>query len=56
MLAERGRFDMDNAFSRLRSFARGNNRGLTEVAQGLVAGTVSIDAVMNGSQPNPKRS
>ena len=29
---------MDEAFTRLRSYARNNNRGLTEVAESLVAG------------------
>jgi GAF domain-containing protein len=45
MIAERGGVDMDEAFGRLRSFARNNNRGLTEVAEGLVAGEVSIDTI-----------
>ena len=36
---------MDEAFTRLRSFARNNNRGLTEVAESLVAGTLSVEAV-----------
>jgi hypothetical protein len=43
MIAERGGVDMDEAFARLRAFARNNNRGLTEVAEGLVAGTVAVD-------------
>ena len=34
MIAERGHVDMDEAFSGLRAFARNNNRGLTEVAEG----------------------
>jgi GAF domain-containing protein len=56
MLAERGHVDMDAAFVRLRNFARGNNRGLTDVAQSLVAGTLPIDAVLHGPQPRPKRT
>ena len=44
MLAERIGIDMDDAFARLRSFARNNNRGLTEVAEALVAGTISLDS------------
>ncbi len=45
MIAERSNLDMDEAFARLRAFARNNNRGLTEVAEALVAGTLSIDAI-----------
>lgn len=44
MIAERGGVDMDEAFARLRAFARNNNRGLTEVAEGLVVGAVAVDA------------
>jgi GAF domain-containing protein len=45
MIAERSGVDMDVAFSRLRAFARNNNRGLTEVAEALVTGALSIDAL-----------
>jgi GAF domain-containing protein len=45
MVADRHNTDMDEAFARLRAFARNNNRGLTEVAAALVAGTTSVDAV-----------
>ncbi len=45
MIAERGGLDMDDSFAKLRSFARNNNRGLTEVAEALVAGTLPIDTV-----------
>lgn len=45
MIAERLSVDMDGAFSLLRSFARNNNRGLTEVAESLVSGSMSIDAI-----------
>ncbi|MEJ7585637.1 MAG: GAF and ANTAR domain-containing protein [Acidimicrobiales bacterium] len=55
MLAERGGIDMDEAFSRLRSFARTNNRRLTELAMELVEGTVSLDVVVSGSRPSPER-
>jgi GAF domain-containing protein len=51
MLAERGGIDMDEAFSRLRSYARSNNRGLTEVAEALVAGTTSIEEIFRARQP-----
>ncbi|MGH9179590.1 MAG: GAF domain-containing protein [Acidimicrobiales bacterium] len=43
VLSERLGVDMDEAFSRLRIYARGNNRRLTEVAQSLVDG--SLDTV-----------
>lgn len=45
MISERGNVDMDEAFTRLRSYARNNNRGLTEVAESLVAGTLSVESV-----------
>lgn len=45
MIAERGSIDMDEAFSRLRAYARHNNRGLTEVAEALIAGTTMVDAI-----------
>jgi len=53
MIAERGRVDMDAAFAILRRFARNNNRGLTEVASSLVAGTLSIDALGRERRPPP---
>jgi GAF domain-containing protein len=53
MIAERGNVDMDDAFARLRSFARNHNRGLTEVAEALVAGTVSVDAIAQPRQAKP---
>ena len=45
MLAERAGVDMETAFSRLRAFARNNNRGLTDVAESVVAGTVDVEVV-----------
>jgi GAF domain-containing protein len=56
MIAERGGVDMDDAFARLRTFARNNNRGLTEVAEALVAGTVSVDSFIRGRRPPPPSS
>ena len=53
MIAERGGVDMDDAFVRLRAFARNHNRGLTEVAEGLVAGTISIDSITPGRRLPP---
>ena len=45
MIAERKRIDMDEAFSRLRAYARNNNQGLTEIAEALVMGTLDVDAI-----------
>jgi len=42
MLAEHAGVDMDEAFNRLRRFARNNNRRLTEVAESLVAGRIKV--------------
>jgi GAF domain-containing protein len=52
MLAERNNVDMDEAFSRLRAYSRNNNRGLTNVAEAVVAGTIDIDAI---TAPQPPR-
>lgn len=43
MLAEHSNVDMDEAFTRLRRYARNHNRRLTEVAELLVTGTLSAD-------------
>lgn len=56
MIAERAQVDMDEAFARLRSFARGTNQGLTEVAVGLVTRGSNIDAIIASRQPPPKSS
>lgn len=45
IIAERHQVDMDNAFSRLRTYTRNNNRRLTDVAEALVAGTITVDAI-----------
>ena len=45
MIAERARLDMDQAFKRLRSYARNNNRGLTEVAEAISSGTLAVDSL-----------
>lgn len=51
MIAEYGGVDMDEAFSRVRSYARNHNRGLTEVAEALVAGTIDINVIRSGRRP-----
>jgi GAF domain-containing protein len=53
MIAERRNVDMDEAFSSLRSFARNNNRGLTEVSKALVHGDLTVDAIRRGLPPPP---
>jgi transcriptional regulator with GAF, ATPase, and Fis domain len=45
ILAERGQIDMDEAFTRLRDYARANQLLLTDVASALVAGILHIDTV-----------
>ena len=55
MVAERRSIDMDKAFSSLRTYARNNNRGLTETCEALVAGTITVDAITAvGSPPSPR--
>ncbi len=51
MIAERNSIDMDEAFSRLRTYARNNNRGLTEVAEALVNGTTTVEALSDARRP-----
>ena len=53
MIAEHNRIDMDEAFSRLRAYARNHNRRLTEVAEALVAGTTKVDAIKAATRPSP---
>lgn len=53
MISERGRVDMDEAFNRMRAYACNHNRGLTEVAESLVAGTVNIDSVWDRRRTPP---
>ncbi len=45
MIAERAGVNMDEAFAKLRTYARSTNQRLTEVATGLVGGTVTMDAI-----------
>jgi GAF domain-containing protein len=53
MIAEHNRVDMDDAFFRLRAYARHHNRRLTEVAEALVAGTTNVDAIKAATRPSP---
>ncbi len=43
VIAERAGIDMDEAFARLRSFARSHNQKLTDMARAVVASTLSDD-------------
>jgi GAF domain-containing protein len=45
MLSERAQVGMDEAFGRLRAYARSHNRRLTAVASEIVHGALPIDAV-----------
>ncbi|MEP7112187.1 MAG: GAF and ANTAR domain-containing protein [Ilumatobacteraceae bacterium] len=53
MIAERANVDMDDAFARLRAYARNNNRGLTEVAESLVSSAMSVDLVAQNRRVPP---
>jgi GAF domain-containing protein len=46
MLAEHSTIDMDEAFKRLRGYARSHNRGLTEVSEALVAGQLRVSELL----------
>jgi GAF domain-containing protein len=45
MIAEHDGIDMDDAFSRLRAYARNHHHRLTEVSEAVVAGSVTIDSL-----------
>ena len=45
MIAEHGATTVDEAFTRLREYARSNNVGLTATARALIAGTLSVEAL-----------
>jgi len=45
VIAERGHVGMDEAFMRLRRFARDNNQRLSDLAAGVVAGRVEVEAI-----------
>jgi len=46
VLAERASLNMEDAFARLRSYARNNNLRLADVAHEVIAGTLSIAQLM----------
>ena len=45
MIAQRKDLDMDAAFRQLRDHARNNNRRLTDVAEAIATGALSVDAL-----------
>jgi len=51
VLAERVGLDMDNAFSRLRKYARDHNLRLVDVAHGVVNGTLKVESVIPPHPP-----
>nr|WP_232794013.1 MULTISPECIES: GAF and ANTAR domain-containing protein [Pseudofrankia] len=56
VLAERGGLDMDQAFARLRRHARDTNTRLTDLARGIVEGTLDSRLVLSAQparQPPP---
>ncbi|RZT86785.1 GAF domain-containing protein [Pseudonocardia sediminis] len=55
VLAQSGSLTMDTAFDRLRRHARDNNRRLSDVARGIVEGTVDTGEVLARPGRSPKR-
>jgi GAF domain-containing protein len=55
MLAERAGLDMEQAFARLRTYARDNNRRLVDVAQAVIDGTLSAATIDPGSNPSHRQ-
>ncbi len=53
MIAEGHHTDMDEAFSRLRAHARNANRGLTELAESVVAGMTTVDRFQAAASRRP---
>jgi len=55
VLAERGKVDIDEAFSLLRHYARNHKRRLSEVAQELTDGTLDTNALTQPRSPSSRR-
>jgi len=53
VLAERGRIDMDEAFSGIRDYARNRKHPLREVARGVIEGWVEIENVTDAASGRP---
>jgi GAF domain-containing protein len=56
MIAEHHHVDMDEAFARLRSYARNNNLRLTDVAQAVVDGTTNVRQIAAVQRPRSSKS
>jgi GAF domain-containing protein len=53
ILAERGRIDLSEAFTLLRTHARDSNRRLSDLAKEVITGTATIDAL---GRPNSRQN
>jgi anti-anti-sigma factor len=53
MIAAHDKGDMHAAFARLRTFAADHHRGLTDVAEALVAGTLAVESLTPTIDPRP---
>jgi transcriptional regulator with GAF, ATPase, and Fis domain len=53
VIAERERVDMDQAFSRLRAYARNNNRKLSDIAVDVVTGQLNIRDATSAAESPP---
>jgi len=53
MIAEHTATNMDEAFARLRAYARSNNLGLTAVAKGIIDGTTPVAAIGHARSRRP---
>lgn len=53
MIAEHNAVNMDEAFARLRTYARNNHAGLTTVAEALIAGALPLSAIGPASSRRP---
>ena len=51
LLAEQGGLDMDEAFNRLRGYARGHNQRVSEVARQLISRSLPGDRVLTARTP-----
>jgi GAF domain-containing protein len=55
VVAENANINVDESFRLIRNFARSNNRRLTEVAQALVDGSLSVKVLSDAPQPPASR-
>jgi hypothetical protein len=54
VIAERAQIDTDEAFSRLRSYARGNNLRLADVSRDVANGSLTVDSFGGGRPTDPQ--